>query len=136
MLITAVSSNGANTTNMFANTNLDFAELIQWNSYVPCNNSEGLSRIKVGTNENISKKLLRSKMIKIRQAITYVKKQNVYDVIYTHNFYDNLDLISKYNANYYTNQVKILLRSNSVSQARKNKITEFMSRLNINSLNV
>jgi len=61
MLITAVSSNGANTTNMFANTNLDFAELIQWNSYVPCNNCEGLSRIKVGTNQNISKKLLQSK---------------------------------------------------------------------------
>ena len=129
MLITAVSSNGANTTNMFANTNLDFAELIQWNSYVPCNNCEGLSRIKVGTNQNISKKLLQSKMIKTRQAITYLKKQNVYDVIYTHNFYDNLDLISKCNANYYTNQVNILLRSNSVSQARKNKITEFMSRV-------
>ena len=129
MLITAVSSNGANTTNMFANTNLDFAELIQWNSYVPCNNCEGLSRIKVGTNQNISKKLLQSKMIKTRQAITYLKKQNVYDVIYTHNFYDNLDLISKCNANYYTTQINILLRSNSVSQARKNKITEFMSRV-------
>ena len=129
MLITVISFNGANTTNMFANTNLDFAELIQWDSYVPCNNCDGLSLIKVGSKENISKKLLRSKMIQNRQTITYVKKQNVYDVIYTHNFYDNLDLISKYNANYYTTQIKILLRSNSVSQARKNKISEFMSRV-------
>jgi len=77
MFIVATAPNDINTTNMFANTNLDFAELIQWDSYVPCNNCDGLSLIKVGSKENISKKLLRSKNDPNRQTITYVKKQNV-----------------------------------------------------------
>jgi len=77
MLITVFSFTGAITTNMFANTNLDFAELIQWDSYVPCNNCEGLSRVKVGPiqQNNVSKKTLQSKMIKNRKAITYVKNK-------------------------------------------------------------
>jgi len=133
MLIVALANSGIVTTNMFANTNIDFADLIQWDSTVPCTNCEGLNRIKVvdSKHSNGSKKMLQSKMITNRKAITYqnTKKQNVYNIIYTHNFYNNLDLISKCNSQYYISQINAILRSNNVSNARKQKIREFMSRL-------
>ena len=133
MLIVALANRGIITNNMFANTNIDFVDLIQWDSTVPCTNCEGLNRIKVvdSKHSNGSKKMLQSKMITNRKAITYqnTKKQNVYNIIYTHNFYNNLDLISKCNSQYYISQINAILRSNNVSNARKQKIREFMSRL-------
>lgn len=133
MLLVASASLGIDTTNMFANTNINFADLIMWDPSVPCNNCEGLERVKVtnSTQSNGSKKMLQAKMIKQRKKISYqnTNKQNVYNTIYTHNFDDNLDLISKCNAQYYINLIQVLLRSNNVSNERKLKIREFISRL-------
>jgi hypothetical protein len=128
MLIVAFSR-FAITTNMFANTNLDFAELIQWDDKVACNACEGLNKVKVSTTSNLSKKMMDSKIIQNRRSMTSHKKQSTYNVILTHNFYDNLDLILKYNSIPYMNQVRILLRSDSISSAQKQKITDFIRRI-------
>lgn len=128
MLIIAFSR-FAITTNMFANTNLDFAELIQWDDKVACNVCEGLSKAKVSTTSNLSKKTMESRIIQNRRSMSSPKKQNTYDIIFTHRFYDNLDLLLKYNSTNYLNQVRILLRSNSVSTAQKKKIIEFVQRI-------
>lgn len=133
MLLVATVSLGIDTTNMFANTNINFADLIMWDPTVPCNNCVGLERVKVTDSKqsNGSKKMLQAKMIKQRKKISYqnTNKQTVYNTIYTHNFDDNLDLISKCNAQYYINLIQVLLRSNNVSNERKLKIREFISRL-------
>lgn len=128
MLIIAFSR-FAITTNMFANTNLDFAELIQWDDKVACNVCEGLSKAKVSTTSNLSKKTMESRIIQNRRSMSSPKKQFTYDIIFTHRFYDNLDLLLKYNSTNYLNQVRILLRSNSVSTAQKKKIIEFVQRI-------
>jgi hypothetical protein len=128
MLIVAFSR-FAITTNMFANTNLDFAELIQWDDKVACNVCEGLNKVKVSTSSNLSKKMMDSKIILNRRSMASHKKQTTYNVIFTHNFYDNLDLILKYNSVPYMNQVRILLRSDSISSAQKQKIIEFVRRI-------
>jgi len=47
MFIVATAPNDINTTNMFANTNINFSDLILWDPSVPCNNCEGLERLKV-----------------------------------------------------------------------------------------
>jgi hypothetical protein len=133
MLIVVTAPNGVNTTNMFANTNINFSDLILWNPSVPCNNCEGLERLKVTNDKqsNGSKKMLQAKMIKQRKQISYqnTNKQNAYNIIYSHNFYDNINLISKCNSQYYVNLIKVLLRSNNVSSDRKAKIRDFMSRI-------
>jgi len=36
MFIVATAPNGINTTNMFANTNINFSDLILWDTSVPC----------------------------------------------------------------------------------------------------
>lgn len=128
MLIVAFST-FAITTNMFANTNLDFVDLIQWDDKVACNACEGLSKVKVSTTSNLSKKMMESRIIQNRRSMSSPKKQNTYDIIFTHHFYDNLNLILKYNSTNYMNQVRILLRSNSVSSAQKQKIMEFVRRI-------
>jgi len=133
MFIVATAPNGINTTNMFANTNINFSDLILWDPSVPCNNCEGLERLKVTNDKqnNGSKKMLQAKMIKQRKTISYqnTSKQNAYNIIYSHIFYDNVNLISKYNSQYYVNLIQVLLRSNNVSGDRKEKIREFMSRI-------
>jgi len=133
MLIVVTARNGVNTTNMFANTNINFSDLILWDPSVPCNNCEGLERLKVTNDKqsNGSKKMLQAKMIKQRKQISYqnTNKQNAYNIIYSHNFYDNINLISKCNSQYYVNLIKVLLRSNNVSSDRKAKIRDFMSRI-------
>ncbi len=125
--------NGGNTTNMFANTNINVSDLILWDPSVPCNNCEGLERLKVTNDKqsNGSKKMLQAKMIKHRKQISYqnTNKQNAYNIIYSHNFYDNINLISKCNSQYYLNLIKVLLRSNNVSSDRKAKIRDFISRI-------
>lgn len=133
MLIVVTTPNGVNTTNMFANTNINFSDLILWDPSVPCNNCEGLERLKVTNDKqsNGSKKMLQAKMIKHRKQISYqnTNKQNAYNIIYSHNFYDNINLISKCNSQYYLNLIKVLLRSNNVSSDRKEKIRDFISRI-------
>jgi hypothetical protein len=133
MLIVVTAPNGVNTTNMFANTNINFSDLILWDPSVPCNNCEGLERLKVTNDKqsNGSKKMLQAKMIKQRKQISYqnTNKQNAYNIIYSHNFYDNINLISKCNSQYYLNLIQVLLRSNNVSSDRKAKIRDFMSRI-------
>lgn len=133
MLIVVTAPNGVNTTNMFSNTNINFSDLILWDPSVPCNNCEGLERLKVTNDKqsNGSKKMLQAKMIKQRKQISYqnTNKQNAYNIIYSHNFYDNINLISKCNSQYYVNLIKVLLRSNNVSSDRKAKIRDFMSRI-------
>lgn len=133
MLIVVTAPNGINTTNMFANTNINFSDLILWDPNVPCNNCEGLERLKVTNDKqsNGSKKMLQAKMIKQRKQISYqnTNKQNAYNIIYSHNFYDNINLISKCNSQYYVNLIQVLLRSNNVSSDRKAKIRDFMSRI-------
>jgi hypothetical protein len=133
MFIVATAPNGINTTNMFANTNINFSDLILWDPSVPCNNCEGLERLKVTNDKqnNGSKKMLQAKMIKQRKTISYqnTSKQNAYNIIYSHIFYDNVNLISKYNSQYYVNLIQVLLRSNNVSGDRKEKIREFISRI-------
>jgi len=133
MLIVVTARNGVNTTNMFANTNINFSDLILWDPSVPCNNCEGLERLKVTNDKqsNGTKKMLQAKMIKQRKQISYqnTNKQNAYNIIYSHNFYDNINLISKCNSQYYVNLIKVLLRSNNVSSDRKAKIRDFMSRI-------
>jgi len=124
---------GINTTNMFSNTNIDFVDLIMWDSNVPCNNCEGLNRIKVTDSKqsNGSKKMLQAKMIKQRKQISYQnsKKQNIYNIIFSHNFYSNLDIISQCNSQYYISQIQAIFRSNNVTTEHKLKIREFMSRI-------
>jgi len=75
--------------------------------------------------------MLQAKMIKQRKTISYqnTSKQNAYNIIYSHIFYDNVNLISKCNSQYYVNLIQVLLRSNNVSGDRKAKIREFMSRI-------
>jgi hypothetical protein len=133
MLIVALANSGILTTNMFANTNIDFVDLIMWDSSVPCNNCEGLDRLKVTNSKqsNGSKKMLQAKMIQQRKQISYQnsKKQNIYNIIFSHNFYNNLDIITQCNSQYYISQIQVILRSNNVTSARKLKIREFMSRI-------
>ena len=133
MFIVATAPNDINTTNMFANTNINFSDLILWDPSVSCNNCEGLERLKVTNDKqnNGSKKMLQAKMIKQRKTISYqnTSKQNAYNIIYSHIFYDNVNLISKCNSQYYVNLIQVLLRSNNVSGDRKAKIREFMSRI-------
>ena len=118
MIIVASAPGGINTTGMFSNTNIDFVDLILWDSNVPCNNCEGLTRIKVTDSQqsNGSKKMMQSKMIKLRKQVSYqnTKRQNIYNVIYSHNFYSNVDLISKCNYQYYILMIQTILRSNTV----------------------
>lgn len=133
MLIVVTAPNGVNTTNMFSNTNINFSDLILWDPSIPYNNCEGLERLKVTNDKqnNGSKKMLQAKMIKQRKQISYqnTNKQNAYNIIYSHNFYDNINLISKCNSQYYLNLIKVLLRSNNVSSDRKAKIRDFISRI-------
>ena len=132
-MIIATARNGINTTNMFANTNIDFVDLILWDSNVPCNNCEGLNRLKVTNSKqsNGSKKMMQSKMIQLRKQVSYQnsERQNLYNIIFSHNFYNNLDIIQKCNSQYYILQIQSILRSNNVSNERKLKISEFVSRL-------
>ena len=134
--IFVISLSGQDTTNMFANTNIDFVELIYWSPKVKCNDCKGLSRIKVNpTNKTstISKKMLQAQMIKNRKRISYhnSNRQNIYDTIFTHNFYSNVKLITNCNYLSYSNQLAVLLRSNNVSNEVKSKIREFLSRIKI-----
>lgn len=133
MNIIVISPEGIESTDMFSNTNLDFVSLISWDSNIPCNNCKQLEQVKVTntTQSNGSKKMLQAKMIKQRKQISYqnTNKQNVYDTIYSHNFYSNLDLITKCNSQYYINLIQVILRSNNVSNERKLKIREFMNRI-------
>lgn len=133
MNIIVISPEGIDSTDMFSNTNLDFVSLISWDSNIPCNNCKQLEQVKVKntTQSNGSKKMLQAKMIKQRKQISYqnTNKQNVYDTIYSHNFYSNLDLITKCNSQYYINLIQVILRSNNVSNERKLKIREFMNRI-------
>jgi len=133
MLIVALANSGILTTNMFANTNIDFVDLIMWDSNVPCNNCEGLNRLKVTNSKqsNGSKKMLQAKMIQQRKQISYQnsKKQNIYNIIFSHNFYNNLDIITQCNSQYYISQIQVILRSNNVTTDHKLKIREFMSRI-------
>lgn len=132
-MIIATARNGINTTNMFENTNIDFLDLILWDSNVPCNNCEGLNRLKVTNNKegNGSKKMLQAKMIKQRKQISYQnsERQNIYNIIFSHNFYNNLDIITQCNSQYYISQIQVILRSNNVTTDHKLKIREFMSRI-------
>jgi len=75
--------------------------------------------------------MLQAKMIKQRKTISYqnTSKQNAYNIIYSHIFYDNVNLISKGNSQYYVNLIQVILRSCNVSGDRKAKIREFMSRI-------
>jgi hypothetical protein len=133
MLIVALANSGILTTNIFANTNIDFVDLIMWDSNVPCNNCEGLNRLKVTNSKqsNGSKKMLQAKMIQQRKQLSYQnsKKQNIYNIIFSHNFYNNLDIITKCNSQYYISQIQVILRSNNVTTDHKLKIREFMSRI-------
>ena len=133
MFIVVTAPNGINTTNMFANTNINFLDLILWDPSVPYNNCKRLESFKVTNDKqsNGSKKMLQAKMIRQRKTISYqnTNKQNAYNIIYSHNFYDNVNLISKCNSQYYVNLIQVLLRSNNVSSDRKAKIREFMSRI-------
>jgi hypothetical protein len=132
-MLVATAGAGINTTNMFANTNIDFVDLILWDSSVPCNNCEGLNRLKVTNTKqtNGSKKMMKSKMIQLRKQVSYqnTERQNLYNIIYSHNFYNNLDIITKCNSQYYISQIQAILRSNQVTIERKLKIREFMSRI-------
>lgn len=132
-MLVATAGAGINTTNMFANTNIDFVDLILWDSSVPCNNCEGLTRLKVtnAKQTNGSKKMMQSKMIQLRKQVSYqnTERQNLYNIIYSHNFYSNLDIISKCSSQYYISQIQAILRSNNVTIERKLKIREFMSRI-------
>lgn len=132
-MLVATAGAGINTTNMFANTNIDFVDLILWDSSVPCNNCEGLNRLKVtnAKQTNGSKKMMQSKMIQLRKQVSYqnTERQNLYNIIYTHNFYNNLDIITKCSSQYYISQIQAILRSNQVTIERKLKIREFMSRI-------
>lgn len=133
MLIVALTNSGILTTNIFANTNIDFVDLIMWDSNVPCNNCEGLNRLKVTNSKqsNGSKKMLQAKMIQQRKQLSYQnsKKQNIYNIIFSHNFYNNLDIITQCNSQYYISQIQVILRSNNVTTDHKLKIREFMSRI-------
>lgn len=133
MNIVVSASSGINTNDMFTNTNINFEELISWNNNIPCNICEGLDQKKITNSKqsNGSKKMVESKIIQHRKQISYQNsnKQNVYDIIYSHNFYSNVELISKCNSQYYVNLIQALLRSNNVSNERKSKIREFMSRI-------
>lgn len=134
--IFVISLSGQDTTNMFANTNIDFVELINWNSNVKCNDCKRLNNTIVNPTtktSTTSKKMLQSQMIKNRKRISYhnSNRQNIYDTIFTHNFYSNTKLITGCNYLSYSNQVAVLLRSNNVSNEVKSKIREFLSRIKI-----
>lgn len=129
MLIVAIAGNGILTNNMFSNTNIDFKDIIRWDSYVECNNCS----LKVtDTNQpNESKKILQAKMIKQRRNLSYhnSKLQIVYNTIYSHELYENVRLIQRCNKQYYISLIQSILRSNNVSYERKLKIREFISRI-------
>lgn len=134
--IFVISLSGQDTTNMFANTNIDFVQLINWNPNVKCNDCKGLSRITVNPTtktSTISKKMLQAQMIKNRKRISYhnSNRQSIYDTIFSHNFYSNVKLISNCNYVSYSNQIAVLLRSNNISNEIKSKIREFISRIKI-----
>ena len=133
MIIVADSSRGIDTTNMFLNTNIDFVDLILWDKNIPCNVCKGLNKIKVTDykQKNESKKMMQSKMIQLRKSVSYQnsKRQQIYDIIYSHDFYSNLDIIYSYNYNYYISTLKTIMMSNNVSPERKYKILEIMSRI-------
>lgn len=133
MIIVADSSRGIDTTNMFLNTNIDFVDLILWDTNIPCNVCKGFNQIKVtdSKQKNESKKMMQSKMIQMRKSVSYQnsKRQKIYDIIYSHDFYSNLDIIYSYNYNYYISTLKTIMMSNNVSPERKYKILEIMSRI-------
>jgi|TARA_B110000967_G_scaffold207147_1_gene255785 hypothetical protein len=134
--IFVISLSGQDTTNMFANTNIDFVELINWSSYVKCNDCKRMNDTIVNPTtktSTISKKMLQAQMIKNRKRISYhnSNRQNIYDTIFTHNFYSNAKLITNCNYLSYSNQIAVLLRSNNVSNEVKYKIREFISRIKI-----
>lgn len=133
MRIVAVANSGILTTNMFANTKIDFVDLIIWDSSLPCNNCEGLNRLKITNSKqtNGSKKMLQAKMINQRKKISYQnsERQNIYNIIFSHNFYNNLNIITQNNFQYYISQIKPVLSSNTVTTDRKLKIREFMNRI-------
>ena len=133
MNIVADAPSGINTTNMFLNTNIDFVDLILWDKNIPCNVCKGLNPIKVTDykQKNESKKMMQSKMIQLRKSVSYQnsKRQQIYDIIYSHDFYSNLDIIYSYNYNYYISTLKTIMMSNNVSPERKYKILEIMSRI-------
>ena len=133
MNIVADAPSGINTTNMFLNTNIEFVDLILWDRNIPCNVCKGLNQIKVtdSKQKNDSKKMMQSKMIQLRKSVSYQnsKRQKIYDIIYSHDFYSNLDIIYSYNYNYYISTLKTIMMSNNVSPERKYKILEIMSRI-------
>ena len=133
MIIVASAPGGINTTGMFSNTNIDFVDLILWDTNVPCNDCKGLNQIKVTDTKqtNGSKKMMQANMIKLRKSYAYQnsKRQQAYNIIYTHNFYTNLDIIYSYNYQYYISILQTILRGNSASPERKLKILELMSRI-------
>ena len=135
MNIIVSAPNGIRTINMFLNTNIDFVDLILWNTNVKCSNCDGLNRIKVNDNKqtNGSTKMMKSKMIQLRKKISYQNsfRQNIYNIIYSHNFYSNVDLINKCNYKSYMLIIQTILRTNSISQDRKLKIMELMSRIKV-----
>ena len=75
--------------------------------------------------------MMQSKMIQLRKSVSYQnsKRQQIYDIIYSHDFYSNLDIIYSYNYNYYISTLKTIMMSNNVSPERKYKILEIMSRI-------
>ena len=134
--IFVISLSGQDTTNMFANTNIDFVELINWIKNVKCNDCPGLSRTIVNpTNKTspLSKKMLQSQIVKKRRVLPYKNsnRQHIYDTIASHEFYQNVNLIKIYNFTLYKSCTCIVLRSNCVSIYVKSKISEFLSRIKI-----
>ena len=123
---------GYKTTNMFANTNINFADLIQWKEKLPCNTCIGLTRLKITDEKppNVSKKMLQSKMIKLRKQIYYQNssRQNLYNIIYSNKFYDIVKLFKNCKSSYYKSLLQTILRSDSVSNQQKDSIREFISR--------
>ena len=119
-------------TDMFANTNIDFEQLILWDSTIPYNKCEDL-KINISDHSNGSKKMLQANMIKLRKTINYQNsnKQNIFNIIFTHNFYDNLNLILKCSYVSYVTQANIILKSANIRNERKTKIIDFLNRLSI-----
>lgn len=131
-------------TNMFSNTNLNYSTLILWSSNVEpsnisssnvsCKTCQNNKKVydKTQQNSNISKKMLQSKMIQNRKRLVYhnSNKQNIHNIIFTHNFDENLLLFQKYKTSY-RNRVNSYLRSEQISIHSKLKLRDFMNRIKI-----
>jgi len=131
-------------TNMFSNTNLNYSKLILWSSNVEssniassnvsCKSCQNNTKVydKTQQNSNISKKMLQSKMIQNRKRLVYhnSNKQNIHNIIFRHDFDENLQLFQKYKTSY-RNRVNSYLRSDQILIYSKLKIRDFMNRIKI-----